>query len=971
MPAAPPLVVPVAPTPVGQGARTTPDLGPGFPVVPAEPPPLVRELHDFLAGKTPGLFNAGLGLALSRISSVTERSLGVNAGALLDVERTMYRMMVPSRDGYIGGSPPIFQALASGQAAYVYLHDDAHGADHLTRLFSGLPPETLATLGPGNDKYTPVRKALLERMQRGDFPAYVDVDGNYAEANGTESIATESLASIARKENALGQGSADPSTYYRWLVTRADSAWRRSDPWLYDARPALHNAIEKVKDDLTPPWVEKPSSDPFGSVPFHARVQDAYARVLGQAGGGRPPTVADLADFADTAISLDRDLLFAVQTYWSKLVGEIAPAQRESLFAPLAKSWVSLNVLPPSDPDFERVSPSTAPYIELVDQNSGNRKVLERYDRAMALSEVVSHTLAGLGIEQRKSFMSAVLAEVSARKDAIVEREARVRAILGGAYSGLDVEGIVSGRVDASDARVRAALDQLQRAASSGGSMRPMTPEHAEIQRHLSILGFLAERVPALRESAVELAQRLPQQTHDPLIVGQYYDDDPSAAPTPLPTGPSGIDRWGSPKSATEMPASVVFEGGGGKGLAYIECLKQLKDGIRSGGTSLAVDQFVGTSAGAITAGLLAAGFNEHELADVMQQLDIKKFYADYLWLAGGVDAQVRGFDRTGLFSTRQMYRTLDTLLRRKTHVEGRPVLFRDLPFKLTVVATVVNTDLPEDLRQQLGIGKDGQIVFSSETTPNMDVAAAITGSAAVPAFFNAPQMLVVRDEPDGQGGTVKREYRIQLVDGGTVNNFPIAAAAKPDEAKPSLVVCPAYYQAPGPRPGDPPVTLSTLDFDASHLPAIDAYNRQRYAAFAPKLGGLIEGAQRDGCGRAVIGFKLVTPEEQPSLIVQGTSRDASEHLRGIATQVGIETMTAKDAADAIRQVYPKETPRVEEKVLDEVLDSHDTIDTSLCHPPVYHIGSAEASGLSDVLASVTAAQLVAPYEVRQKLFEH
>jgi NTE family protein len=898
---------------------------------------------------------------------VTERSVGVNAADLLDVERTMYRMMVPSRDGYIGGSPPIFQALAQGQAAYVLLDKDPEASDHLTRLYTGLPPETLKQLGPGNDKYTPVRKALLDRLQRGDFPAFVDVDGDYGGVNATESIATESISSIARRENVLSQGFADPSGYYRWLVTRVDSAFRRTDPWLNEVKPDLHERIDGIKDNLTPPWIaQEANADPLGSIPLHQRSERAYEAVMDSAGGGKAPTLETLTDFADTAISLDRDLLFAVQTYWVKLLREIGPAQRQSLFLPLARSWVALNTIPPDDPKFGLVSPDNAPYIELIDQNAGQKPVMERYDRAMALSEVISHSLAGLGIDERRALVDTILGEIRSRRDDLADREQRIRTTLGSAYSGLDIDGLLSGRIDGRDPAVRQGLAQLAQALDDGAAFRPMTPEHAELQRHFGLLDFVANHNATYPEHALNLARKLPAQTHDPVIVSQYYQDN-GLPPTPLPPGPPQMEVLGKARAGkAPLPASLVFEGGGGKGFAFIECLKQFKDGLRASNTQVGIDSYVGNSAGAITAGLLAAGYDESQLASVMQELDFKKFYADYLWLSGGVDPQVRGVERTGLFSTRQMYQSLAGLIQRKIPVTGRPVLFRDLPYKLTVTATVLNSDLPDDLKKQLGIGKDGQIVFSSENTPNMDVAAAISASASVPAFFNSPQVQIVRDEPDGQGGTRKAEYRLQLVDGGVVNNFPIAHAAEKGDAKPTLIVPPAYYQAPG----NPPVTLSTLNFDPSNLAQIDAYNRKRYAEFAPHLGDLLQKAQDDGSERAIVAFKLVTPTEQPSLIVQGKTRAETEKLRGLAASAGIQTEKAKDAAAQIRKVFPKKVNYVEEKLLDEVLDRNHTLHPSLCHEPRYSPGQTEASGLSDVLIGVTAAQTVAPYHVGEKLFE-
>ena len=83
-------------------------------------------------------------------------------------------------------------------------------------------------------------------------------------------------------------------------------------------------------------------------------------------------------------------------------------------------------------------------------------------DFVLKLSEVVDHSLAGLGIVERKKLLSTISNEVVARKDAIEEREQRLRGILGNAYSGLDVDGILSGRVDARDPAVTKGINTLR-----------------------------------------------------------------------------------------------------------------------------------------------------------------------------------------------------------------------------------------------------------------------------------------------------------------------------------------------------------------------------------------------------------------------------------------------------------------------------------------------------------------------------
>jgi NTE family protein len=948
-----------------------PDYGDAFPTVaPGLESPAFR-LHDFLSTRAPGIFGFAAGQTLSIVSSLTRQFLGVDLHSLLGVEQSMYRMMVPSRDGYVGGSPPIFQALADGQAAYVHLKGREEDAEHLTRLFTGLPPKTLQQLGPGTDDLAPVRQALLDRMQRGDFPAYVSVEGGkLGTLSGTDSIATESISSIARRQNALSCDFPDPTSYYRWLVTRVDSAYRRVDPWLDAVKPQLHKKIDGIKDALTPVWVDHESRDPLGYIPSQKEVRVAYDTAMDIAGGGSKPTCDTLADFADTAISLDRDLLFAVQTYWVKLLRELGPAQRQSLFDPVARSWVALNVIAPDDPDFAKVSPDTAPYIELIDKHDSGF-VMERYDRSVAMREVVDHTIDGLGFEERQTMLETTMDEVRARQGAIQAREDRLRAALGPGYKGLDVDAILHDRVDIRDPNVKDALDQLRHVlGATSGRLRPMTAVHAEILRHLTLLEWVARRNVRYANPVPPLAGAISPKASEPLILGEYWKATDALPPTPLPPGPSTVEVFGKPRpGAAPLKTSILLEGGGGLGFAYVECLKQLEDAFNHGNGLVAIDEFIGTSAGAITAGLLAAGYSSSEMGNVLQELDFKRFYADYLWLAGATDPEVRGVNRSGLFTTRQMYETLRDLIAAKVHVQGRPVLFRDLPFKLKVVSTVINTDLPEDLRRQLNIGPDGQIVFSSENTPNMDVAAALCGSAAVPTFFQAPQMIVTRPEADGKGGVHMAEYRLQLADGGAVNNFAAREASDARSSKSLLTVMPAYFQAPGAHPDDPPISLSVLNFDKSALTEVDAYNRKRYGAMAPQLAEFLQKAEDGGCRRAVIGLNPAAIEEQTAPVVQGRTRAETDELLGLAHQCGLPTLSARNGAHLVRDIYPNHG-YAQQVLVEKFLDTDGTFKTSWRHGPVFTMPSHEANGIGDVAVAVSAAASVATHNVKDKLFE-
>lgn len=918
--------------------------------------------HDFAASRLPGIFGLAVGYALQGISEVTEQGTGLNVKQLVDAERTLYQTLVPSRLGHVGGSPPIFQALAEGQAAYVHLgQEDAYHADHLTRLYSGLPHHKLLELGVGNDRMTPVHQVLQDRIGDGSFPAYVNVDGNLGQVTPTESIVMESISSIANKENTLSTPMRDPAEYYKWLVTRVESAYRQVDPWMYAVSPVIHERVAEVKDLLTPSWITNPTSDPLGWLPPRKDVQRSYDTMMELAGDSQLSNAQSLTDFADAVVTLDRDLLFGTQTYWTKFLRELSPEQRDTILTPLAEGWVGLNTVPPDDPLFKQVSPDNAPYITLYDRRS-KKVVHERYDRAMSLSEAVDHTLDGLGVEAREKFVDTLLGQIQGKSELLQARELRVRELMGQNYSGLDVEAILEGRLDIDDFVVRRGLNQLREALQGQGEeQREMTTKRAEIIRHVDLLDWVAGHEKEYGNPALKLLSKLPQVGSEPVIISEFWRPD-GATPTPLPPLQKTPEVLGKPDAQAPLPVSVVMQGGGGKGFAFAEALQQLKNGLAETEGQVDIDRYVGSSAGALTAGLLAAGFSAEELGGVLEELDFKKFYADYLWLGGGVDPEVRGIDRTGMFTVRQMYRNISELLSRKVKVTGRPVLFRDLPKDLKVTSTLANSDLPPDLKDKFEVDEDGLVVFSSENTPNMDVAAAMCSSSAVPLFFAAPQLLVARRE-EGEA----KDYRMQMMDGGIVYNFPVAEALDSTEKNAVLVSPPVYYR----NEGENAVSLSTLNFDKADLAVINDYNRLRYKEFAPQIGELLQRAQDSGAERGVLALRLTTPEAQASPLVQGQDRKATKVIRELAEQVNLRTLSEKEARKHMRGAFTKERGYTAQVALDKLLDKDfNHMQPSLCGEPRYNPGDQEANDLSDVLVATIAAQTASGYKVDERLFE-
>ena len=190
----------------------------------------------------------------------------------------------------------------------------------------------------------------------------------------------------------------------------------------------------------------------------------------------------------------------------------------------------------------------------------------------------------------------------------------------------------------------------------------------------------------------------------------------------------------------------VDFQGGGGKGKRYLPALQEM---LSLGVVPTSVS---GSSAGAIAAGLTAAGATPEQLAAFVLSPAISKFLdVDLHSVEGGLaDGQV-AFD---LF---------DQSLREITGIRDRPVTFADLKTPLRLLATKYSDSDPAPGTEDLTKPENRTFVFSQETTPDTPVALAIRASMAIPFVFDPVQMM---DPVTGR--------RVTLVDGGAVNNFAV-----------------------------------------------------------------------------------------------------------------------------------------------------------------------------------------------------
>ncbi|MFO0889560.1 MAG: patatin-like phospholipase family protein [Isosphaeraceae bacterium] len=205
-----------------------------------------------------------------------------------------------------------------------------------------------------------------------------------------------------------------------------------------------------------------------------------------------------------------------------------------------------------------------------------------------------------------------------------------------------------------------------------------------------------------------------------------------------------------------------VFEGGGVLGLAFLGAARCCSDsGIRGKGRA-------GTSAGSITAALLATDLTIERLEEILGGLDFESFLSektsilirngdpsDDLDSPAWMIANLQIARQLGQYSSEPFKRWIDAALR-----EGGVVSFADVgrndPDRLLKVVT---SDISRGEMRVLPEGPEGQ----PRTFP---VAEAVRLSMSIPFFF----------EPGKLGDSV-------IVDGGILSNFPLWIYDEPNPA--------------------------------------------------------------------------------------------------------------------------------------------------------------------------------------------
>lgn len=189
--------------------------------------------------------------------------------------------------------------------------------------------------------------------------------------------------------------------------------------------------------------------------------------------------------------------------------------------------------------------------------------------------------------------------------------------------------------------------------------------------------------------------------------------------------------------------SNLVFEGGGVRGIAYGGALEAMaKAGLLS-----SIQGVAGTSAGAITACLVALKYSALEISQIIAHLDLASFEDK--------EREFRRFKDFGIYDGQVFLEWMQDMIANSEVGKGRPDLtFEELMGRQGLELKVYATDLfTQSLR-----------AFSPIDTPTVPIAEAVRASMSIPMYFDAWRFS--NNNPDDH----------YYVDGGVLYNYPISA---------------------------------------------------------------------------------------------------------------------------------------------------------------------------------------------------
>ena len=302
-----------------------------------------------------------------------------------------------------------------------------------------------------------------------------------------------------------------------------------------------------------------------------------------------------------------------------------------------------------------------------------------------------------------------------------------------------------------------------------------------------------------------------------------------------------------------QVPYALVMKGGGAKGLAYLGALAELTKYYK-------FDWYLGTSAGAISAILLAADYGIPELTALLEAKDFRDFRD-----AGPLKAIFNLALKDGLYNAETLTKWLDDLLARKLRSSTR-VRMEGLSTRATVYACKRDRSV---------------LIFDSIDPESRKTAAAyaVRCSAAIPFVF-------VPEKHEG----------MRVLDGGLRQNYPIKQLLSTDPNKPFI----GLYLGPETYEGEANTSI-IKDLLAIFTEAPDADALRKYRN---------ETIIIDPRPISTLDFKL-SPEEKQFLLLQGRSSAlqflSKQSASGISAEMAIE---AKRKASAAKEVVNRQRLR-------------------------------------------------------------
>jgi NTE family protein len=201
--------------------------------------------------------------------------------------------------------------------------------------------------------------------------------------------------------------------------------------------------------------------------------------------------------------------------------------------------------------------------------------------------------------------------------------------------------------------------------------------------------------------------------------------------------------------------ADLVFEGGGVKGIGLAGAFAALQQ------RGFAHKRVAGTSAGAITAALIAAGYSAAELDKILLNIPFAKFkdesWEDKVPLIGRGASVL--FER-GIYEGRFFEGWMRELLEAKGITKCGQLIDEDAEkagdrYRLRVIASDVTN------RRMLVLPNDAEVLGIDPD--ELEIAYAVRMSMSIPVFF---EPVVHRNERTGEDHVI--------VDGGMLSNFPV-----------------------------------------------------------------------------------------------------------------------------------------------------------------------------------------------------